>query len=131
MMEVVPEVFARERVAEWNRSDAEAVLAHYAEDAVFVSPLAATVTGDPEVHGKAALRPYWTRALRARTAPPRFLLVSFVWDDRNRTVLIVYISTEAERTVRKCELMHFGPDGMIYRGEAFAAAALASAPRAV
>lgn len=131
MNEFVPEVFAREWVAAWNRSDADAVLAHFAEDAIFVSPIAATVTGNPEVRGKAALRAYWTEALRSRPSPLQFLLESFVWDDKSRALLIVYISTESGRTVRKCELMHFGPDGLIRRGEGFAGAALASVPRGV
>lgn len=61
-----------------NRSDAEWVLAHFAEDALFVSPLAARITGAGEIRGKAALRNYWQRALRARTAPPRFELVEYM-----------------------------------------------------
>lgn len=131
MGDVVPEVFAREWVAAWNRSDVEAVLAHHTDDVVFVSPLAATVTGDPEIYGKSALRAYWTRALRSRSSPLQFALESFAWDDKRRTLLIVYVSTEADRNVRKCELMHFRADGLIYRGEAFAGAALASVKRAV
>jgi hypothetical protein len=121
----VPEIFARDWVAAWNRSDVDAVLAYYADDAVFVSPLAATVTGNPEVHGKIALRAYWTSALRSRSSPLQFLLDSFVWDHENRTLLIVFISTEPEHTVRKCELLRFSPNGLIERGEAFAGAAIA------
>ena len=119
-----PEKFAREWVAAWNRSDAEAVLAHYAEDAVFVSPLAATVTGNPEVRGKDALRAYWTKALHSRATPPQFSLESVMWDERTRALLVIYRSTEPGRTVRKCELMQFGEDGRIQRGEAFAGAAI-------
>lgn len=126
MADFAPEAFARDWVATWNRSDAEAILTHYADDVVFVSPLAATITGNPEVHGKAALRAYWTTALRSRSSPPQFLLESFVWDDENRTLLVVYISTEQSHTVRKCELMHFRPDGLIDRGEAFAGAVVGS-----
>jgi len=131
MSEFAPEIFAREWVAAWNRGDAEAVLAHHADDVVFVSPLAATVTGNPEIRGKAALRAYWTKALRSRTSPLQFALESFVWDEKNRALLVVYVSSEAERAVRKCELMHFAADGLIIRGEAFAGAALASVQRAV
>jgi hypothetical protein len=76
MGNLVPEVFARDWVTAWNRSDLEAI--HYADDAVFVSPLAATLTGDPEVRGKAALAAYWTTALRSRSSPPQSLLESFV-----------------------------------------------------
>ena len=119
-----PEEFAREWVAAWNRSDAEAVLAHYADNAVFVSPLAATVTGNPEVRGKDALRAYWTKALRSRPGPPQFSLESLVWDERTRALLVIYLSTESGRIVRKCELMHFGKDGCIQRGEGFGGAAV-------
>jgi len=126
MREIVPEVFARDWIAAWNRSDVEAVLAHHADDAVFVSPLAATVTGDSEVRGKANLRAYWSEALRSRPSPPQFLLESFTWDGEEHALLIVYVSTEQNRVVRKCELMHFGPDGLIHRGEGFAGAVIAS-----
>lgn len=131
MSEFAPEAFARDWIAAWNRSDVEAVLAHYADDVVFVSPLAATVTGNPEVHGKDELRAYWTKALRSRSSPPQFLPESYVWDDKNRALLIVFDFTEPGRTVRRCDLMHLRPDGLIYRGEAFAGAVLASVPRAV
>jgi ketosteroid isomerase-like protein len=117
-----PEEFAREWIAAWNRSDAEAVLAHYADDAVFVSALAAKVTGDPEVRGKSALRAYWTKALASLSAPLQFALDSFLWDAQRRTIVILYISTESDRRVRRSELMQFGPDGLIHRGEGFAGA---------
>jgi ketosteroid isomerase-like protein len=122
MSDFVPETFARDWIAAWNRSDAEAVLTHYADNAVFVSPLAAAVTGSPEVHGKDSLRAYWTRALRSRSSPPQFVLDSFGWDDGNRALLIVYVSTEPDRKVRKCELMHFNSHGLIDGGEAFVGA---------
>lgn len=60
MSNLEPEAFSLDWVAAWNRADVEAVLAHYADDVVFVSPLAATLTGDPEVLGKAELRAYRT-----------------------------------------------------------------------
>lgn len=60
------EAFAHEWIAAWNAHDLERVLAHYADDVVFLSPVAEQVTGDGRVTGKAALRAYWTRALAAR-----------------------------------------------------------------
>lgn len=89
---------------------------------VFVSALAAKVTGQPEVRGKAALRAYWTKALASLSAPLQFSLKSFVWDEQQRALLILYVSAEQERTIRKCELMYFGTDGLIHRGEGFAGA---------
>lgn len=120
----VPETFARDWIAAWTRSDVEAVLTDYADQTVFVSPLAATVTGKPEVRGKEALRAYWTKALGSRSSPLRFALETFTWDERNRALLIVYVSTESGRKVRKCELMHFNSDLLIDRGEAFVGAVL-------
>jgi SnoaL-like domain len=127
MSDFVPESFARDWIAAWNCSDVETILFHYADDVVFVSPLAATLTGDREVRGKEALRAYWTTALRSRSSPPRFLLESYTWDDDNRALLIVYVSAEPGHTVRKCELVHFRLNGLIYRGEAFVGAAIESA----
>ena len=124
MNQFKPEAFTREWIAAWNRADAEAVLARFGEDAVFVSPLASTVTGNAEVCGKAALRAYWTKALASRPSPPRFQLDSFTWDPERRAILIVYTSIEPVRTIRKSELMHFDPDGFIVRGEAFSGAAV-------
>lgn len=119
-----PEAFAREWIDAWNRSDAEAVLNHFSDDAVFVSSLAATVTGNPEICGKDNLRAYWTQALKAIPFRLQFVLESWVWDDRTRALLIVFTSIEPGRTVRKCELMRFKPDGLVSRGEGFSGAIL-------
>ena len=42
-----PQAFAEDWVAAWNAHDLERVLAHYAEDVVFVSPNSSRFTGDP------------------------------------------------------------------------------------
>lgn len=57
--------FAREWVKAWNDHDLEAILAHYEENVVFHSPRIRVVTGRDvaALHGKAALRDYWGRAL--------------------------------------------------------------------
>jgi uncharacterized protein (TIGR02246 family) len=60
------QAFAADWIAAWNAHDLERVLSHYADDVVFLSPVAEQVTGDGRVVGKAALRAYWTRALAAR-----------------------------------------------------------------
>lgn len=120
-----PDGFSRDWVAAWNRADAEWVLARFADDAEFVSPLAARVTGQPDIHGKLALRDYWQRALRARSAPPKFELTTCVWDSRASACLIVYVSTEPDGSRHsKAELFHFGADGLIKRGEAFGGAVM-------
>jgi ketosteroid isomerase-like protein len=57
--------FAQDWVDAWNRHDVEAVLAHFHEDVVFTSPVAAQVVPESGgvIRGKAALRDYWVTAL--------------------------------------------------------------------
>lgn len=59
--------FAEEWAAAWNRRDVEAVLAHFHDDVVFTSPVAADVVPESVgvVRGKAALREYWRAAVQA------------------------------------------------------------------
>lgn len=60
-----PSTFADDWVRAWNAHDVEAVLAHFHEDVLFSSPVAARVLPDSGgvVRGKDALRRYWTTAL--------------------------------------------------------------------
>ena len=60
-----PDGFAHEWAAAWNRRDVDAVLAHFHDDVVFTSPVAAEIVPDSAgvVQGKAALREYWCAAL--------------------------------------------------------------------
>ena len=57
--------FADAWVRAWNAHDVEAVLAHFHDDVVFTSPVAARVVPESGgvVRGKPALRAYWTAAL--------------------------------------------------------------------
>jgi hypothetical protein len=50
----------------WNDHDVERVLAHFADDAVFTSPVAAQLVpgSDGVIHGKSALRAFWGEGLR-------------------------------------------------------------------
>ncbi|GAB6900598.1 nuclear transport factor 2 family protein [Kineosporia succinea] len=61
-----PQAFAAQWLAAWNAHDLEAVLAHFAEDVVFTSPVARQLLdgSDGVILGKAALREYWTRGLQ-------------------------------------------------------------------
>ena len=47
-----PATFAAAWIANWNARDVEAVLAHFADDCVFESPVAQTVTGEARLAGK-------------------------------------------------------------------------------
>ena len=61
------EAFARAWCQAWNAHDVEAVLAHFHDDVVFSSPVAARVVPESGgvVRGKDALRGYWSAALQA------------------------------------------------------------------
>lgn len=71
------ERFAEAWIDAWNSHDLDRILAHYAEDFEFSSPKIIELMGEPRgrLVGKAAIRPYWARAL-ARNPALRFELLS-------------------------------------------------------
>lgn len=117
MTEAAAQQFARDWVDAWNRRDAEAVLAHYAEDAVFTSPKAERIVGTARLVGKAALRAYWQAAL-AQIASIRFTLDAASWSPRAQTVTVLYqAELNGAAPVRATEIMRFR-DGLVSQGEA-------------
>jgi hypothetical protein len=59
------QTFAKQWVTEWNSHDIEALLKHFTDDVVFTSPVAVRLLGgDGVIHGKAALRTYWSEGVR-------------------------------------------------------------------
>ena len=60
-----PAPFAARWLAAWNAHDLDAVLALFHKDVVFTSPLAIRITPESGgvLHGKPALRAYWSAAL--------------------------------------------------------------------
>lgn len=60
------ETFATHWLDAWNRHDLDAILSHYVDDAVFLSPLAALRVGSGRVVGREALRRYWRMGLDAQ-----------------------------------------------------------------
>jgi len=117
LTEAAAQQFARDWIAAWNRRDAEAVLAHYAEDAVFISPKAERILGNGLVEGKAALRSYWQAAL-ARSKKLEFTLEAASYSPRSETLTVLYqASVDGQPPVRAGEIMRFRA-GRIVRGEA-------------
>ena len=111
------QAFARAWTEAWNRRDTEAVLAHYADDAGFVSPTAARVVGKAVVEGKAALRAYWLKALE-QIESLDFTLEEALWSPRAETLTVVYQSQlGGQAPIRAVESMRFRA-GRIVRGEA-------------
>jgi hypothetical protein len=98
-------------VRDWNALNLEAILAHYAEDVTFTSPLAVRLMNRPDgtLHGKAELRTYFTAGLAAN---PK---LRFALDDVMvgvDSVALVYRNHRAQRVV---EVMHLDSRGQVYR----------------
>ncbi len=104
--------WAQQWIDEWNRHDVEAVLSHFADDVEFVSPVAATVTGDPTgvVRGKDALRAYWTTALAGHGD------LHFELDDVHVGIDAIAIRYRNQAGRGCTELAVFDADGQVVRG---------------
>ena len=103
--------FAQEWIAAWNTHDLERILNHYAEDVELVSPFVAKLTGnsDSSVRGKAALRDYFARGLKAFPTL-HFELVRIY--SGVRSCVLEYCSVSGLRTA---EMMEFDEQGKVRR----------------
>ena len=104
--------WAEQWIDEWNRHDVDAVLAHFADDVEFSSPLVVQVMGhaDGIVRGKDELRTYWTTALAARP-DLRFELVDV---QLGAGCLAVRYRNQAGQLATEIEVFDAdGPDGEI------------------
>ncbi|MBA15388.1 MAG: hypothetical protein CMN73_03430 [Sphingomonas sp.] len=111
------EAFAANWIANWNARDLDAILAHFAEDARFISPLAAEVTGSAVITGKADLRAYWSRALEAST-DLHFTLIAAICDVEAQLLGVHYIARRNGKARRALEMMRFVDDRQV-EGESF------------
>lgn len=104
-----PAGFADEWAAAWNRRDVEAVLAHFHDDVLFTSPVAADIVPGSAgvVRGKAALREYWYAALAAL---PDFH-VDVIGVYVGASVFVINYRNQRDRLV--CEVLEF--DGALVR----------------
>ena len=126
MTDAAAQQFARAWIQAWNRRDAEAVLAHYAEEAVFVSPKAERFVGKARIEGKPALRAYWQAAL-AQIQSIEFKLDAALWSARSETLTVVYEAAfQRQPPTRAVEVMRFQA-GKIVHGEALYGVAAAAA----
>jgi chromate reductase len=116
----------------WNAHDLDALLAHFAEDVVFTSPVAAQVLpgSDGVIRGREALRAYWSHALGL--LPQLHFTVEAVYTGLDS--IVINYRNHAGNLV--CEVLQF--DGPVvvaghatYRSDAAAAASgLAAVARA-
>ncbi len=111
-------VFAEQWAHHWNTRDVEAVLAHFADRAVFTSPVALKVTSKTTIHGKEAIRAYWVRAL-ANLASLHFTINRVLWDADHSELAIIYDREIDGRHERCAEVLTFDAEGRVGRGEAF------------
>jgi len=103
--------FAQAWAAAFNRLDVEAVLAHFHDDVVFTSPVAARVIpgSGGVVRGKAALREYWSAA--AKIMPDLHFEVLGVY--QGQSILVINYRNERGRLVN--EVLEFDGD-LVRRG---------------
>jgi hypothetical protein len=106
-----PGVFAEDWLTAWNRHDVDAVLAHFHDDVVFSSPVAARVVPDSKgvVRGKAALREYWNAALQ--TMPDLHFDIVGIY--QGESVLVVNYRNQSGALVN--EVLEFD-GGLVRRG---------------
>jgi ketosteroid isomerase-like protein len=85
-------------IAAWNARDLDGILAHYADDVVFSSPLVVTRYGEASgvLRGKAALRQYFRGGLEAIGATIQFKLLDVLAGVNGYTI---YYSRESGATV--------------------------------
>ena len=104
--------FVEAWVSAWNAHDVEAVLAHFRDDVLFTSPVAAVVVPESGgvVHGKDALRSYWTAALSSQP-DLRFELVAVY---RGESTLVINYRNHRGQLVN--EVLIFDDDGLVREG---------------
>ena len=117
--------FAEAWIANWNRRDIEAVLAHFDDKAEFVSPVASKFVGREMLRNKHEIRDYWRAALD-RISILEFRLDHASWDERRRELNVVYEANLNGERKRACELMQFDESGRQIRGEALYGAILSA-----
>jgi acyl-CoA thioester hydrolase len=109
--------FARAWIEAWNRRDVEAVLAHFADDATFISPKAEVVVGQGRLENKADLRRYWESAM-AQVGRMHFVLEAALWSPTAHALTISYETTVDDQPPRRAgEILRFRGDRVV-AGEA-------------
>ena len=104
--------FARHWVHGWNAHDLDAVLSHFTDDAEFASPVAAQLLPDSNgvLHGKAAIREYWTIGLQ-RIPDLRFEVIDVYV---GVSILVINYRNHVRGLVN--EVLHLNADGLVERG---------------
>ncbi|WP_088889093.1 nuclear transport factor 2 family protein [Leptolyngbya ohadii] len=95
----------------WNSHDLDAILDHYAEDVILVSPIAAKLLNDPSgtVRGKAALRDYFSKGLEVYPNL-KFELIDVMWGVQS--VVFYYLN---QNKIQAGEVVEVDSTGKIKR----------------
>jgi len=112
------EAYAREWADAWNRLDIDAVLEHFADAVEFSSPIAQVFVGTPTVYGKHALGEYWRVALKP-VGSMHFTVARVIRDAATSEISIIYDRVVDGVPARVAEVLQFGPEGRVVRGEVF------------
>lgn len=106
-----PAAFSTAWAAAWNAHDIDALLAHFHDDVVFTSPVAAQIVpgSGGVIRGKDALRAYWSEGLRL--IPDLHFTVERVFAG----VGVLVISYRNQRGNLVDEVLVFG-DGLVVEG---------------
>ena len=110
------EAFAQLWIRDWCTRDVERIVSHFAQDARFVSPVAARRTGNALVVGREALTEYWQVVHSFGSF--NFTLERVIWDEVLQEMVIVYTRDIDGRHDRACELLQFNASGKVQAGEA-------------
>ncbi len=102
---------AKQWIQAWNSHDLDAIMSHYSEDVVLVSPVTAKLLGDPAgiVKGKPALRAYFQKGLEFYPQL-RFDLIDVMW---GLSSLVVYYTNQ--NGTKSGEFMEVDSAGKIIR----------------
>lgn len=111
-VELDASAFSSQWVQAWNTHDVEAVLAHFHDDVLFTSPVAAAMFPETAgvIRGKAALRHYWTGALEHLTD------LHFVVEGVYRGIDTVVINYRNQKGGLVNEVLRFDDDGLVIEG---------------
>jgi hypothetical protein len=114
LSEAQAQAFVHEWIEAWNAHDLERILAHWADECVFTSPIVARLMNDASgtVRGKAALRAYWRRGLDANPGLHFVLEHVLVGVD---TLVIAYTNHRGQHVA---EQLRLGADGLAIEGAA-------------
>lgn len=95
----------------WNSHDLGEIMAHYAEDVVLVSPVAARILNDPSgtVKGKDALRAYFKKGLEGYPNL-KFELLDTMWG--LSSIVLYYVN---QRGTKTAEFMEIDSNGKVVR----------------